>query len=547
MCGIIAVLLANENEMVNQMLYDGLTVLQHRGQDAAGIMTCFQGQLHLRKENGLVKDVFQQEHMLRLLGSWGIGHTRYPTAGSSSSSEAQPFYTNSPYGIALAHNGNLTNKVELVHQLRDQNFRHVNTDSDSELLLNVLADELIKQNHHHPKISLDVDGIFDAICGLYKRCRGGFAAVSIINGYGILAFRDPNGIRPLILGSRCTTSQHGKLDYALASESVALDALNFTLVRDIAPGEAVFITLKNELHSRVCVKNATLSPCIFEHVYFARPDSYLDGVSVYQARLNMGTKLARKILREHKEDQIDVVIPIPDTSRTSALQVALIMGIPYREGFVKNRYIARTFIMPGQKARKKTVRMKLNAIKSEFKNKRVLLVDDSIVRGTTSRQIVQIARESEAKSVYFASAAPAIRHPNVYGIDMPSREELIAHGKTEREIATAIGADWVTYQDLEDLQDAVREENEALDTFDTSCFSGKYVTGDVDESYFKALEQERNDATMALKNHLISSSYQRDFCRSFSTGSSPRGDNETIDMYNDTTQKHVSYFSTKLI
>lgn len=503
MCGIIAVLLANVDEHVNQLLYDGLTVLQHRGQDAAGIMTCHKGRLYLRKENGLVRDVFQQKHMINLVGSMGIGHTRYPTAGSSSSSEAQPFYTNSPYGVALAHNGNLTNKHELINDLLHLNFRHVNTDSDSELLLNILADELLKQQNH----PLKIEQIFDAVTGLFKRCRGGYAAVAMINGHGILAFRDPHGIRPIVVGKRETEMGTG---YAIASESVALDALDFKFLRDVAPGEAIFINMAGEMTNRQCIASPTLSPCIFEHVYFARPDSTIDGVSVYQARLNMGVKLAQKVQRQYPVLDADVVIPIPDTSRTSALQMAMALGLPYREGFVKNRYIARTFIMPGQVVRKKTVRLKLNAIRSEFAGKNVLLVDDSIVRGTTSRQIVQIAREAGAASVYFASAAPPIRHPNVYGIDMPNREELIAHSKTEEQIAAAIGADWVIYQDLCDLEACVTQENTALDQFDSSCFNGVYVTGDVDEEYFVHLQRERSDTAMQLKNK------PRAFYRTFS-------------------------------
>ncbi|ETW06944.1 amidophosphoribosyltransferase [Aphanomyces invadans] len=493
MCGIIAVLLANKHEHCNQMLYDGLTVLQHRGQDAAGIMTAHKGKLHLRKDNGLVRDVFKQNHMLSLLGHMGIGHCRYPTAGSSSSGESQPFYTNSPYGLALAHNGNLTNSHELASDLKNSNFRHVNTDSDSEMLLNILADELLKQNSH----PLNVDQIFDAVSQLYKRCRGGYSVVCLINGHGILAFRDPYGIRPLVFGTR--KSVYGT-DFSIASESVAIDALSFSLVRDVAPGEAIFVRPDGDFISRQCAPEAKLSPCIFEHVYFARPDSVMDGISVYQARRNMGTKLAEKVLRLKPEHAIDVIIPIPDTSRTSALEMSHRMNIPYREGFVKNRYIARTFIMPGQVARKKTVRMKLNAIKSEFEGKVVLLVDDSIVRGTTGRQIVQIARESGAKAVYFASAAPCIRHPNVYGIDMPTREELIAHNRTEEQIAAELTADWVIFQDLDDLKASCNLENPAIAHWDTSCFDGHYVTGDIDEAYFKRLHDERNDARMELKN-----------------------------------------------
>lgn len=484
--------------------------------DAAGIMTCENKRLFLRKDNGLVRDVFKQNHMLGLRGPMGIGHCRYPTAGSSTSSEAQPFYTNSPYGVALAHNGNLTNSHELVEQLSQVNFRHVNTDSDSELLLNILADELIRQVHK----PLDENTIFDAVTGLFKRCRGGYTAVAIINGFGIVAFRDPHGIRPLVYGSR---KNHHGTDFVIASESVAIDTLEFELERDVAPGEVIIIKQGGDLVSRVCAPQVQLSPCIFEHVYFARPDSTIDGVSVYQARRNMGSKLAEKILRQRPDHGIDVIIPIPDTSRTSALEASQRLGIPYREGFVKNRYIARTFIMPGQVMRKKTVRMKLNAIRSEFQDKVVLLVDDSIVRGTTSRQIVQIARENGAKAVYFASAAPAIRHPNVYGIDMPTREELIAYNKTEDEIAREIGCEWVVYQDLSDLEESVRMENTTLTKFDSSCFNGEYVTGDVDDAYFARLHAERCDARMLAKNAGFTP-----FSRTFSN---PMSD-EVIDMYN---------------
>lgn len=479
-------------------------------------MTCENKRLFLRKDNGLVRDVFKQNHMLNLRGPMGIGHCRYPTAGSSTSSEAQPFYTNSPYGVALAHNGNLTNSHELVDQLSNTNFRHVNTDSDSELLLNILADELLKRVDQ----PLDVEMIFGAVTGLFKRCRGGYAAVALINGFGIVAFRDPNGIRPLVFGSR---KNHHGTDFAVASESAAIDTLEFEIERDVAPGEVILLKQGGEMYSRVCFEGAVLTPCIFEHVYFARPDSVIDGVSVYQARLNMGSKLADKILRERPDHGIDVVIPIPDTSRTSALEASKRLNIPYREGFVKNRYIARTFIMPGQVARKKTVRMKLNAIRSEFQDKVVLLVDDSIVRGTTSRQIVEIARNSGAKAVYFASAAPAIRHPNVYGIDMPTREELIAFNKTEAQIAEEIGCEWVVYQDLKDLEDSVRQLNDKIETFDSSCFDGIYVTKDVDEAYFQRLHAERCDARMQAKNIGLAP-----FSRSMS---SPLSD-EVIDMYN---------------
>ncbi|CCI49619.1 unnamed protein product [Albugo candida] len=516
MCGIIALILANPQHHANQLLYDALTVMQHRGQDAAGIMTLQSGRFFLRKDNGLVRDVFRQNHMINLRGPMGIGHCRYPTAGTSNICEAQPFYTNSPYGIALAHNGNLTNSRDLLDQLSNTDFRHVNTGSDSELLLNILADELMK----HVKEPLTNELVFKAVERLMNRCSGGYTAVVVINKFGILAFRDPNGIRPLVFGKRASDSG---IDYAVASESAAIDALGFDLLRDVAPGEAILIPQGKPLAHNVCSTRAQLNPCIFEYVYFARPDSCIDKVSVYQARLNMGLKLADKLLRHRPTHDIDVVIPIPDTSRTSALELSRRLNIPYREGFVKNRYITRTFIMPGQKARKKTVRLKLNAISAEFRDKNVLLVDDSIVRGTTSRQIVQIARENGARSVLFASAAPAIRHPSIYGIDMPTRDELIAYNRTDEEIAEKIGADWVIYQDLEDLEACVRQENPAIRAFDSSCFTGTYVTEDVDEKYFARLHAERCDAQMQLKNS--------EYASSSSTIIGSMSD-EVIDMYN---------------
>ena len=473
---------------VNQAIYDALTVLQHRGQDAAGIITFDGDRLHLRKDNGLVRDVFQREHMLTLTGNAGIGHVRYPTAGSSDSTEAQPLYVNSPYGIALAHNGNLTNHRELKAALFRDDLRHLNTDSDSEVLLNVFAHELAR----HPAKHIGPDEIFAAVAALHKRCSGGYAVIMLIAGQGILAFRDPHGIRPVAFGKRATPTGD---EYMVASESVALDAAGFTLERDVAPGEAVFIDLDGNLHTRQCAENPQYNPCIFEYVYFARPDSIIDRVSVYKARLRMGEKLAEKIMREWPDHDIDVVIPIPDTSRTSALQLANLLGVKYREGFVKNRYIGRTFIMPGQTMRRKSVRQKLNAIDLEFHGKNVLLVDDSIVRGTTSQQIIQMARDAGAEKVYFASAAPPVRYPNVYGIDMPSASELIASGRTEAEVAESIGADRLIFQDLDDLVDAVRRGNPALEHFDTACFSGEYVTGDVSADYLKRIESERNDAS----------------------------------------------------
>jgi amidophosphoribosyltransferase len=484
MCGIIGIVGRSD---VNQALYDGLTVLQHRGQDAAGIVTSDEGKLFLRKDNGLVRDVFATEHMLNLRGNMGVGHVRYPTAGCSSSAEAQPFYVNSPYGITLAHNGNLTNADELKRELYTADLRHMNTDSDSEVMLNIFAHELQSLG----KLKIDHNDVFKAVAATHRRCRGAYAVVAMITGYGIVGFRDPRGIRPVVYGKRET--DRGS-EYMIASESVALDVLGFDLIADIAPGEAVFIDLDGNLHKQQCADDPRYATCIFEYVYLARPDSMIDDVLVYKARLRMGEMLASKIKREWKERDIDVVIPVPDTSRTSALELANELGVLYREGFIKNRYIGRTFIMPGQKQRKKSVRQKLNAIDLEFKDKNVLLVDDSIVRGTTSQQIIQMARDAGARKVYFASAAPAIRYPNVYGIDMPARNELIAYGRTDDEVAQAIGADKVIYQDLEDLKQSVRKRNPQLEDFDTSVFDGRYVTGDVDDAYFARLEELRNDS-----------------------------------------------------
>ncbi|HHM06257.1 MAG TPA: amidophosphoribosyltransferase, partial [Gammaproteobacteria bacterium] len=483
MCGIIGIV---GRQPVNQSLYDGLTVLQHRGQDAAGIMTCDDGRLYLRKDNGLVRDVFKTGHMLTLRGNVGIGHVRYPTAGCQTSAEAQPFYVNSPFGIALAHNGNLTNAEELKQDLFREGLRHINTDSDSEIILNVFAHELQKLG----KLRITEDDIFTAITAVHRRCRGAYAVVAMITGYGIVGFRDPRGIRPVVFGHRNTELG---VEYMIASESVALDAMGFELNRDIAPGEAVFIDLEGGLHTRQCADQPEHTPCIFEFVYLARPDSIIDNVSVYKARLRLGEKLAAKILSEWADHDIDVVIPVPDTSRTAALQMAYNLGVKYREGFIKNRYIGRTFIMPGQTQRKKSVRQKLNAIDLEFKNKNVLLVDDSIVRGTTSQQIVQMAREAGARKVYFASASPAVRYPNVYGIDMPAARELVAHNRSDEEVAAIIGADKLIYQDLSALYEAVRRGNRKLEQFEASVFTGEYVTGDVDERYLDALAALRND------------------------------------------------------
>ncbi|MFO7594462.1 MAG: amidophosphoribosyltransferase [Pseudomonadota bacterium] len=485
MCGIIGIV---GKGSVNQMIYDGLTVLQHRGQDAAGIMTCDDNRLFLRKDNGLVRDVFHTRHMLRLQGHMGIGHVRYPTAGCSSSAEAQPFYVNSPYGIALAHNGNLTNAETLMEDLFREDLRHINTSSDSEILLNVFAHELQRQG----KYRIDENDVFEAVTRVHQRVKGAYGVVSLIIGYGIVAFRDPNGIRPLMIGKRATKEGD---EYMVASESVAIDALGFERVRDVEPGEAVFIDMAGNFYSRQCAENAEHSPCIFEYVYFARPDSIIDGISVYKARLRMGEKLAKKMLAQWPDHDIDVVIPIPDTSRTSALQLANHLGVNYREGFIKNRYIGRTFIMPGQHQRQKSVRQKLNAIDLEFKGKNVLLVDDSIVRGTTSQQIIQMARDAGANKVYFASAAPPVRFPNVYGIDMPTSAELIGYGREVEEIAEAIGADRLFYQDLDDLIAAVlyKENKTHITRFDTSVFNGEYITGDVTKEYLQHLESCRSD------------------------------------------------------
>jgi len=485
MCGVVGIV---SSQPVNQALYNALTVLQHRGQDAAGIVTWSEEHgLKERKSNGLVRDVFHSRHMLRLEGHVGIGHVRYPTAGGAKSSEAQPFYVNSPYGICLAHNGNLTNYDELAELLIREDRRHLATNSDSEVLLNVFAHELQTRVNGQPT----PENIFDAIEALHRRCTGGYAVVALIIGFGVVAFRDPNGIRPLVLGER---EHDGGKDYMVASESVALDALQFSRLRDVKPGECLFIQNDGVLNARDYSGETRHTPCIFEHVYFARPDSILDDLSVYKARLRMGEQLAGKIVRDFPDHDIDVVIPIPDTSRTSALQVAYHLGVKYREGFIKNRYIGRTFIMPGQEERVQSVRHKLNAIDLEFRNKNVLLVDDSIVRGTTSKQIIKLAREAGARKVYFASAAPPVRYPNVYGIDMPAASELVANGREVEEIEKLIGADRLIYQDLNGLIRSVRHDNSEITEFDTSCFSGEYVTGDVTPEYLSELESRRNDA-----------------------------------------------------
>jgi amidophosphoribosyltransferase len=482
MCGIIGMV---GKQAVTPSIYDALTILQHRGQDAAGIATLDGQRLHLYKGNGLVRDVFPHAELERLQGNVGIGHVRYPTAGSDNLDEAQPFYVNSPYGIALGHNGNLINTAALKKELYDSDRRHLNTESDSEVLLNVFAHELQALNVHR----LQAADVFKAVDRLHQRCKGAYSVIALISGKGVLGFRDPDGIRPAVLGYRDTDKGR---EYAIASESVALDVLDFTLMRDLKPGEAVFISLDGQLHTHDSPHAKPACPCIFEYVYFARPDSMLDDISVYKARLRMGEALARKILSEWPDHDIDVVIPVPDTSRTAALPLAYELNVKYREGFIKNRYIGRTFIMPGQAERKRSVRQKLNAIDLEFRNKNVLLVDDSIVRGTTSRQIIQMARDAGARKVYFASASPPVRYPNIYGIDMPAPSELVASGRNEKEIEKELGADRLIYQELEDLINTCKEGNAAIARFDTSCFSGEYVTG-VEDGYLEDLQVRRSD------------------------------------------------------
>ena len=474
---------------VNQLLYDSLLLLQHRGQDAAGIATSQGNQFNMYKAHGLVRDVFRTRNMRALPGTSGVGQVRYPTAGSSASEEeAQPFYVNAPFGIMFAHNGNLTNWRELRESLYRVDRRHINTNSDSEVLLNVLAHEL---QSAASGVSLDDDAMFRAVAAVHKRVRGAYAVVAQISGYGLLAFRDPHGIRPLCIGRQETDEG---VEWMVASESVALEGSGFAFVRDVAPGEAVFIDLDGRFVSRQCADNPQLVPCIFEYVYFARPDSLIDGASVYGARLRMGEYLADKVARNMRLGDIDVVMPIPDSSRPAAMQLAARLGLDYREGLIKNRYVGRTFIMPGQAVRRKSVRQKLNAIGMEFKGKNVLLVDDSIVRGTTSREIVDMARAAGNK-VYFASAAPPVRFPNVYGIDMPTQQELIATGRSDEEIARTIGADALVYQDLHDMQQAVRDVNPALSRFEASCFDGEYVTGDITAEYLARLGQSRGQAS----------------------------------------------------
>ena len=483
MCGIVGVI---SQSPVNQLIYDSLLLLQHRGQDAAGIATADGSNFHMYKANGMVRDVFRTRNMRSLPGTSGIGQVRYPTAGSASSEEeAQPFYVNAPFGIILAHNGNLTNWQQLKDEMFRIDRRHVNTNSDTEVLLNVLAHEVQLASSG---LQLDPGTVFKAVAGVHRRVRGSYAIVSLIAGYGLLAFRDPYGIRPLCIGKHET--EHG-VEWIVASESVAVEGIGFDFVRDVAPGEAIFIDNEGRLHSQQCADKPSLNPCIFEYVYLARPDSVLDGVSVYNVRLRMGDYLAEKIRRVLPDVPIDVVMPIPDSSRPAAMQVAAKLGVEYREGFFKNRYVGRTFIMPGQAVRKKSVRQKLNAMAIEFKDRNVLIVDDSIVRGTTSHEIVQMARDAGAKSVIFASAAPPVKFPNVYGIDMPTRSELVAHGRTDEDVAKIIGADHLVYQDVDALKQAVRDINPALLHFEASCFDGEYITGDITSQYLDLIERAR--------------------------------------------------------
>tara|TARA_Y100000590_G_C15742241_1_gene1020675 strand:+ start:87 stop:1613 length:1527 start_codon:yes stop_codon:yes gene_type:complete len=489
MCGLVGIV---SSKPVNHEIYDALTLLQHRGQDASGIVTWDEQGLHARKSNGLIRDVFHQRHMNLLTGNVGMGHVRYPTAGSSNLSEAQPFYVNSPFGICLAHNGNLTNYDQLAESLTREDRRHLNTQSDSEVILNVFAHELQKTL----KGEITTESIYSAIEAVHDRCRGGYAVIIMIVGFGIVAFRDPNGIRPLVLGKRKSLAGE---DFMIASESVALDVTHFDIERDILPGEGLIIENNGKMYNKICSQKNTYSPCIFEFVYFARPDSIIDKLSVYKARLRMGEELASKILLERPDNDIDVVIPIPDTSRTAASQVAFNLGVKYREGFIKNRYVGRTFIMPEQEERNNSVRRKLNPIDLEFRGKNVLLVDDSIVRGTTSKQIIKLARDAGAKKVYFASAAPPVKYPNVYGIDMAAASELIASKKSINQIREVIGADWLIYQDLEALIRAVSHDNSDITGFDTSCFSGEYITNDVSEEYLQKIESMRNDQAKQKK------------------------------------------------
>jgi len=489
MCGIVGVV---SQAPVNQLIYDGLLLLQHRGQDAAGIVTQQGRKFFMHKAKGMVRDVFRTRNMRALPGNVGLGQVRYPTAGNAfSEDEAQPFYVNAPFGLVLSHNGNLTNAAALKAELFTTDHRHINTDSDSEVLLNVLAHELEKTTRGLPLAPKDV---FAAVRGVHQRVSGSYAVVALIAGHGLLAFRDPFGIRPLCIGHNDGQKGSGKT-VMVASESVALEGTGHVFDRDIAPGEAVFVDMDGNVHAQLCADNATLNPCIFEFVYLARPDSVLDGISVYQARLNLGETLAKRVVSTVPPNEIDVIIPIPESSRPSATQLAHLLGIPYREGFVKNRYVGRTFIMPGQGVRKKSVRQKLNVIASEFKGRNVLLVDDSIVRGTTSREIVQMARDAGARKVYLASAAPPVRFPNVYGIDMPTPDELVAHDRTVEEIRQVIGCDALIYQDVAGMKRAIGSLNPKLDGFDASCFDGVYVTGDITAETIAAMNAARIDGS----------------------------------------------------
>jgi len=491
MCGIVGVV---SHGPVNQLIYDALLLLQHRGQDAAGIATSHGNTFSMHKANGLVRDVFRTRNMRSLPGNSGIGQCRYPTAGSSSEEEAQPFYVNAPFGITLAHNGNLTNADQLKIEMFKKDRRHINTDSDSEVLLNVLAHEVQQGTS---SFSLDPSVLFKAVAALHRRVRGSYAVVAQIAGYGLLAFRDPYGIRPLCIGFNDT--ENGP-EYLVASESVALEGLGFHFLRDVMPGEAIFIDNEGKLYNEQCADNPVLNPCAFEFVYLARPDSVIDGASVYATRLKMGEYLAEKIRREFSAGDIDVVMPIPDSSRPSAMELAMTLNLDYREGFIKNRYIGRTFLMPGQAIRRKSVRQKLNAISAEFKGKSVLLVDDSIVRGTTSREIVQMARDSGAKRVIFASAAPPVKFPNVYGIDMPTRSELIAHGRTEEQVCREITADALVYQDIEALKRSITDVNPMLKKFEASCFDGDYITGDISRDYLDRIEFARENPKAVIED-----------------------------------------------
>lgn len=486
MCGVVGILGPGA---ANHALYDALQIVQHRGQDAAGIMTSDGGRVYLRKDNGLARDVFHTRHMRQLKGNMGVAHARYPTAGCDSRAEAQPFYVNSPFGIALCHNGNLTNAAQLRGELFRQDLRQLNTSSDSEILLNIFAHEL-REAVDASKLRAAPADVFNAVSGVFARCKGAYATVVMVVGVGVLAFRDAHGIRPLVYGRKLTAAG---VSHMFASESVALDVLGYTLARDVQPGEAVLVDRGGRVHTRVCAARPRHAPCIFEYVYLARPDSIMDGIAVHRTRMNMGENLARRIKREWPEHDIDVVIPVPDTSRTAAVEMGRVLKRPYREGFIKNRYIGRTFIMPGQAERRRSVRHKLNPIASEFKGKNVLLVDDSIVRGTTSRQIIELAREAGAGKVYFASAAPPVKFPNIYGIDMPSTAELIAHNRDAAQVCREIGADKLLYQNLDDLVDAVSRCNPKLREFDASCFNGEYITGDITAAYLAQVDRERND------------------------------------------------------